>query len=245
MAEITVRKCESLDEFRACITLQREIWGEEDLDVEPLTTFVVASRTGGQVLGAFDGSRMIGYTMALVGVRNGVAYLHSHATGLLPEYRDRKIGRSLKLLQRDDALGRGIRLIEWSFDPLETRNAHFNLNRLGAICRRYVSNLYGITTSPLHRGIPTDRLIAEWQLDSARVVAALATDGEVPCDAPAVVSVPQELEAWKTSDLEKVKFVQSTLREQFTNWFAKGYAAVAIRQSAAGPEYVLVPWSDF
>jgi len=129
---IIVRKCESLEEFHRCVELQREIWKEAELEVEPATIFVVAAHSGGQVLGAFDGGRMVGYTLALVGLRERVPYLHSHMTGVKSEYRDRGVGRMLKLFQRDEALGRGIRLIQWTFDPLELRNAHFNLNRLGA-----------------------------------------------------------------------------------------------------------------
>ena len=146
--------------------LQKKIWGEADIEIEPATLFVVAEETGGQVLGAFDGERLVGYTLALVGVRDGTVFLHSHMTGVLAGYRDRGVGRALKLFQREEALGRGIRLIVWTFDPLENRNAHFNLNRLGAIARKYLPNLYGTTTSPLHLGLPTDRLLAEWPLDS-------------------------------------------------------------------------------
>src|SRR5437879_13877346 len=115
--KIQVRKCEELDEFHCCVQLQRQIWGEADLEVEPVTAFVVAAQTGGQVLGAFDDGRMIGYTLAGVGVRNGVVYLHSHMTGVLSDYRDQGVGRMLKLFQRDEALGRGIRRIQWTFDP--------------------------------------------------------------------------------------------------------------------------------
>src|SRR6266403_831385 len=143
---IVVRKCIALEEFQSCVQLQREVWGESDLEVEPVTGFVVAAHTGGQVLGAFDGDRLVGYTLALVGLRGQGPYLHSHMTGVKSEYRDRGVGRMLKLFQRDEALGRGIRLIQWTFDPLELRNAHFNLNRRGAICREYQPNLYGVTT---------------------------------------------------------------------------------------------------
>src|SRR5947209_11639807 len=177
---IIVRKCQPLEEFHGCVDLQREIWGEKDLEVEPATIFVVAAHTGGQVLGAFDGNRLIGYTLALVGLRNGKPFLHSHMTGVHADYRDRGVGRRLKLLQREEALSRGIRLIQWTFDPLELRNAHFNLNRLGAICREYLPNLYGVTTSPLHRGLATDRLVAEWLLDSPRVLAALNDELTAP-----------------------------------------------------------------
>ena len=207
--------------------------------------FVVAAHTGGQVLGAFDGERMVGYTLALAGLRDRVPYLHSHMTGVLSEYRDRGVGRMLKLFQRDEALSRGIRLIQWTFDPLELRNAHFNLNRLGAICREYQPNLYGVTTSPLHRGLATDRLLAEWHLDSARVVAAIENLVKDPVEAPAIIELPAELERWLREDSSQVSVVQARLREEFTKWFAKGYAVVALRTAPGKRAYLLTPWSDF
>lgn len=243
---IVVRKCVRLEEFHLCVDLQREIWGEEDLEVEPATLFVVASQTGGQVLGAFDGDRLAGFTLALVGLRDGVAYLHSHMTGVRDMYRNRGVGRMLKLFQRDEALGRGLRLIMWTFDPLEIRNAHFNLNRLGALCREYHENLYGITTSPLHRGIPTDRLVAEWHLDSARVVASLGDLAKELTNAPVAIELPAELERWKREDSSQVESVQKLLRSEFSRWFVRGYAAVGVRTAASGAAaYLLQPWSDF
>jgi predicted GNAT superfamily acetyltransferase len=242
---IVIRKCSALQEFHACVELQREIWREADLELEPATTFVVASITGGQVLGAFDGDTMVGYTMAVVGLRQNVPYLHSHQTGVSAAYRDRGVGRMLKLFQREDALARGIRLVEWTFDPLELKNAHFNLNRLGAICRRYIPNLYGVTTSPLHRGIATDRLVAEWWLDSPRVVAAIENLVPNATNAPAEIAVPAELEQWKQEDSQRVQAVQTRVREEFTHWFARGYAAVAVHAGEKSTEYLLAPWSDF
>jgi predicted GNAT superfamily acetyltransferase len=243
--EIIVRKCESLDEFHRCVELQREIWGEADLEVEPATMFVVAAHTGGQVLGAFDGDRLVGYTLAVVGLRDRAPYLHSHMTGVRSEYRDRGLGRMLKLFQRDEALGRGIRLIQWTFDPLELRNAHFNLNRLGAVCREYLPNLYGLTTSPLHRDLATDRLLAEWHLDSARVVAAVENLVKTPVEAPAIIELPAELEHWQREGSSELTIVQARVREEFTKWFARGYAAVALRTGPGKQAYLLTPWSDF
>jgi predicted GNAT superfamily acetyltransferase len=242
---IQVRKCETLEEFHCCVELQRQIWGEADLEVEPVTMFVVASHTGGQVLGAFDDGRMIGYTLAVVGLRDGVPYLHSHMTGVLSDYRDRGVGRMLKLLQRDEALSRGIRLIQWTFDPLELRNAYFNLNLLGAICREYLPNLYGTTTSPLHRGLATDRLLVEWRLDSVRAVAAIQNLVKEPAEAPAVIELPAELERWQQENAPEVKKLQERMREEFTKWFSKGYAAVGLRTAPRGSAYCLTPWSDF
>ena len=242
---IVVRKCAGIEEFQRCVALQKEIWGEEDLEVEPATLFVVAAETGGQVLGAFDGGRLVGYTLALVGFANGMVFLHSHMTGVHGDYRDRGVGRALKLFQREEALGRGIRLIVWTFDPLETRNAHFNLNRLGAIARKYLPNLYGLTTSPLHLGLATDRLWAEWHLDSARVVAAVSELTKEPEAAPATIELPSELDRWKQNDSAQVARVQARIREEFTAWFARGYAAVGVRKSSVGAAYLLAPWSDF
>src|ERR1700687_4180268 len=172
---IVVRKCCALKEFHACVELQREIWGEADLEIEPVTMFVVASLSGGQVLGAFDGDKMVGYTLAVVGLRQAFVYLHSHQTGVSASYRDRGAGRMLKLFQRDEALARGIRLVEWTFDPLEIEKAHFNL----------------------HRGMETDRWVAEWWLDSPRVIAEIQDLSPTPSTAPAAIELPAELEQWK------------------------------------------------
>src|SRR5262249_48530101 len=109
---IAIRKCEAIEEFHEGVRLQREVWGEADLEVEPVALFIVASQTGGQVIGAFDGDRIVGFTLALAAVRHGSAYLHSHMTGVLAKYRDRGLGRLLKLFQREEALGSDILFIE-------------------------------------------------------------------------------------------------------------------------------------
>ena len=107
--EIIVRKCESLDDFHRCVDLQREVWGEADLEVEPATMFVVAAHTGGEVLGAFDGDRLVGYTLAVVGLRDRIPYLHSHMTGVHSEYRDRE----------ECGAGRRFRWLDTALDVLE------------------------------------------------------------------------------------------------------------------------------
>lgn len=244
-SHITIRPLHSLDDFRRCVQITHEVWRESDLESEPTTTFVIASHTGGQVLGAFDGDSLVGFTKAYVGLHDHTPYLHSHMAAVLPSHRGRHIGRQLKLSQREDALRRGIRLIEWTFDPLETKNAHFNLNRLGAISRRYIPDFYGITSSPLHRGISTDRLLAEWHLDSPRVLAAIQNLTREPSDAPATIHLPAELDQWKSSDPARILELQSHLRKGFTTWFSKLYAATAVRITPSGADYLLSPYSDF
>jgi predicted GNAT superfamily acetyltransferase len=231
------------------VTLQREIWQEADLEIEPATAFVVAANTGGQVLGAFDGRHLAGYTLAVAAIRDGVPYLHSHMTGIHADYRDRGIGRTLKLFQRDEALSRNIRLICWTFDPLQFRNAYFNLNRLGAISRTYLPNFYGVTSSPLHRGLATDRLLAEWHLESPRVMAATAGVPVQLPDCAAVIDMPADHDdgpvATPGQSSMELAEIQERLRNEFTKYFQRNYAAVAVRREAAGRGYLLCPWSDF
>jgi predicted GNAT superfamily acetyltransferase len=244
-SDISVRKCTSLNDFRRCVGIQKAVWGESDLEVEPYTTFVVANQTGGHVIGAFDSEVMVGFTLAMAAIRGTIRYLHSHMTGVLPSHRDRGVGRRLKLFQRDEALSRDIRLVEWTFDPLETRNAHFNFNRLGAFSRHFIPNFYGLTSSPLHRGLATDRLLVEWQLDSKRVIGAINELIAEPADSPATIHLPAEVEQWKTTDLARLSELQTRIREEFQHWFRKGYAATAVRFTLAGADYHLSPWSDF
>lgn len=243
--DISLRKCSSLDDFHRCVDIQKAVWGESDLEVEPYVTFVVAHQTGGQVIGAFDGDIMVGFCLAMAGIRGNTRYLHSHMTGVLPSHRDRRIGRLLKLLQRDEALSRDIRLVEWTFDPLESRNAHFNFNRLGAFSRQFIPNFYGVTSSPLHRGLPTDRLLVEWHLDSKRVIAAINELTPEPADSPATIHLPAELDQWKSGNIPRLAELQTRIRNEFQHWFAKGYAATAVRCTLSGADYHLSPWSDF
>lgn len=241
--EIEIRHCAALAEYEECVRLEHAIWGEEI--AMPSAIFVVAHHTGGQVLGAFDGAasgaKMIGFTLALAGVRSGKPFLHSHMTAVLPEFRDSGVGRRLKFFQRQDALKRGIDLVEWTFDPLELKNAHFNFERLGAVARRYIPDCYGVTASPLHGGLPTDRLVAEWWLDSARVKAILADD-PMPLKNPAArIEVPTNFAAICTSDRAEAVRIQARVRAEFRKWFAKDYVATGVETRGGATEYILEP----
>ena len=174
--QICIAPVKTLADFESCVAVQLAVWGYSDGDLIPKRVFIVAERIGGQVLGAYDGNKLVGFAMAFPGYRDGKPYLHSHMLAVLPEYRNVGLGRRLKLAQRDDALARGIDRMEWTFDPLEIKNAHLNIARLGAIARRYMRNIYGPSTSPLQGGLPTDRLVVEWWLRSERVRRALGEE---------------------------------------------------------------------
>lgn len=238
--EIQIRPLHSLAEFDECVRLQQLTWGRDI--VVPTAIFVVGEHTGGLSHGAFEGGRMAGFTMALAGYRDGQAFLHSHMAAVLPEYQNRGIGRRLKLAQRDDALAKGIRLIEWTFDPLELKNAYFNFNRLGIVARRYLPNCYGITDSPVHGGLPTDRLVAEWWIDSPRVRALLA-EGPQTVRAATSIAIPCDIAAVKMSDRTAALNIQSSLREQFQERFGQGLAATSVEKSTQTLNYLLEPAS--
>ena len=242
---IVIRHCHGIEEFEACIHVEREVWKSADIDVVPMPLFVVASETGGQVLGAFRGSDLVGFTLAIAGWRDGKPFLHSHMTAVLDGNRDSGVGRRLKLFQRKDALARGIALVEWTFDPLVMKNAYFNFMRLGAIARRYLPNAYGITTSPLHGSLPTDRLVAGWHLRSRRVLRILADNqATAPKSKKAVrITVPSNIEELRSSHPSGALEVQSEVRDAFQNWFTKGYAATAVLPSDNGTDYILEPGS--
>jgi predicted GNAT superfamily acetyltransferase len=237
--EIEIRHCRTLAEYEECVRLQRAVWGEDV--VVPSTIFVVARHTGGQIIGAFDGAKMVGFTQALAGVRNREPFLHSHMTAVLPPYREGGVGRRLKLFQRQDALKRGIRLVEWTFDALELKNAHFNLVRLGAVARRFIPNCYGITKSPLHSGLPTDRLVAEWWLDSERVREILA-DRPLPPKGPVErISLPSNLSEIKSRDRTEGARIQSHARGRFQEYFRGGCVATRVETHGATTDYILEP----
>lgn len=238
---IQIRACTTVEEFDRCVELQRLVWGFADVELVPKDIIAAISHAGGQVFGAYEGAEMIGFLLAFAGYREGHAYLHSHMLAVLPPYRDQGLGRRLKLRQREDALARGLDLVEWTFDPLELKNAYFNIERLGAIVRRYIPNKYGRTTSPLHGGLPTDRLVAEWWLRTPRVEAVIA-GGSVPHSPRGQrIRVPVTVQQLKETDRAAAEKVQTEVRAQFTQCLAAGYAVTGfVRENDQGT-YLLEP----
>lgn len=255
--EIVLRDCISLDDFQQCVIVQRRVWGFADEDLIPVRFFVVARKIEGQVLGAFEASgRLVGFCLAVPALHGSTTYLHSHMLAVLPEHRKSGIGRRLKLEQRRDALDRGIKLIEWTFDPLEWKNALLNLNRLGAIARRYVPNQYGFSSSPLHRGLPTDRLIVEWWLDSPRVIERLGERLQASNESPVLaapspsrvvqekIELPLDILEHPEENHARIAEVQRELRSRFEKAFAIRLAALGFEAADATGTYLLGPAAD-
>jgi predicted GNAT superfamily acetyltransferase len=254
-SQILIRECDGFDEYDACVRLQIEIWGYGVSDTIPLREFIVIRRIGGQVIGAFDltkssqpngdGAGLIGFAMSMPGVTEGQAYLHSHMLAVLPGYRDRGIGRKLKMAQREEALARGIRKMEWTFDPLVIKNAYLNIVRLGAVVHSYTPNFYGVFSSRLQGGLPTDRLHAEWWMDSARVQAALSGVPIILPEIQETIVVPGEVRKWKESepDFAKAEAAQTEIRARFLDAFRRGLAVVGFRKEA-GKELAGAEWNE-
>jgi predicted GNAT superfamily acetyltransferase len=244
---LVIRNCKGLDELRACVALQKEIWNFTDAELVPLRMFVVAEKVGGQVMGAFVGNEMVGFALSVPGTRSGRVYLHSHMLAVRKDHRNGGLGRRLKLLQREDALARGIELIEWTFDPLEIKNAYLNIEKLGAVSRRYNINQYGITSSPLQGGLPSDRLIAEWWLKSKRVETLLATGRNPTFHQPAAIEVPAQIYDWKAAaeTRNKAAQVQERNREQFLRAFEDGLAVLGYGRDPEGNgKFLLGNWDE-
>ena len=229
------------------MALQKEVWNFSDAELVPLRMFVVADKVGGQVIGAFEGSHMIGFALAVPGTRTGHIYLHSHMLAVRKEYRNAGLGRRMKLMQREDALERGIELIEWTFDPLEIKNAYLNIEKLGAITRRYNINQYGITSSPLQGGLPSDRLIAEWWLKSKRVASLLESGRNPAFQTESSIPVPAQIYDWKAAAETRTKAqqVQEQNREHFLRSFNRGLAVLGYERDATGNgNFLLGHWDE-
>jgi len=267
--KVTIRKCETLGEMRACFALQKEVWGFADADLVPVRLFVVAAKIGGQVIGAFvhtvetglapsppGGQRnderngeqeLIAFALAIPATRNGHSYLHSQMLAVRRQFRNRGLGRRIKLHQREDALARGFDLMEWTFDPLEIKNAYLNIEKLGAIARRYNLNQYGITSSPLQGGLPTDRLVAEWWMKSKRVEAVLAGAPRAKFACRASIDVPAEIYDWKAAATTRAQAlaVQANNRERFTSAFAEGLSVLGYERDERGNgRFLMGDWDE-
>ncbi len=244
---VTIRKCETLAEMQACFALQKEVWNFSDAELVPVRMFVVANKIGGQTIGAFEGRELIGFALAIPGVRGGHAYLHSQMLAVRQQYRNGGMGLRMKLYQREEALARGFELMEWTFDPLEIKNAYLNIEKLGAITRRYTVNQYGITSSPLQGGLPSDRLVAEWWMKSRRVEAVVGRGQRANFECRLGIDVPAEIYEWKGAAATRARAldVQSRNREQFTKAFAEGLAVLGYQRDERGSgRFLLGAWEE-
>lgn len=249
--ELTLRPFDRSTDYHACAELQRVIWGRDFSDVVPASILKISQKVGGVAAGAFtsDG-RMLGFVWGLTGLRNGKIFHWSHMLGVHPEGRDLRLGTRLKLLQRELLLPQGVTDVEWTYDPLEARNAQLNLNHLGAEVIEYVEDMYaGEMGSELARGIGTDRFIVRWRIASERVAAVLAgalvqgsedfaeapvagldveEEGASLPEVPRVrVEIPADIQAVKASRPGEAAAWRRSTRRAILHYLERGYRVTA------------------
>ncbi|HJP90804.1 MAG TPA: hypothetical protein VJ875_02545 [Pyrinomonadaceae bacterium] len=230
---IVIREIETLAEMREVERLQKEIWGVEDLEIYPALALKPQKEVGAILIGAFAEGRMVGFVFGFPGILNGETIIHSDMLGIVMEYRSHNLGFLLKRAQREEALKLGVKRITWTFDPLQSRNAHLNFAKLGVISDRYYVDYYGVTSSFLHR-FGTDRLWVTWLLESERVASRIqaATAPRVVHDDDIIIEIPAEITA-------NHEYWRATTREAFTRAFDAGYIAEEFYVSENVGRYVL------
>jgi predicted GNAT superfamily acetyltransferase len=264
-AMATLRDLHDIDDYRKVVDLETEIWGYTDMvDVVTLPVFIITVKRGAILIGAFDQQdRMIGFVYSIVGMKNGKPMQWSHMAGVLPEYRNRGLGHQLKLAQRERALAAGFDLIEWTFDPLQAANAHLNFAKLGVVCDEYAVNIYGESSSALHRGTPTDRFVVQWNIREPHVERRIAIDTSLRARSEDAARAPvvnrggrvdlaiDERRVWVEIPIGFTEMQQQTpdralewrmqTREIFQTYFARGLRAVdfELLKEQGGGRYLL------
>lgn len=267
--DILIRPLDGIDEYRACVALQEETWGEAFAERVPPAILMVAQELGGVTSGAWDGDRLIGFVFGVTGIRHGRRAHWSDMLAVRPEYRDRGLGRRLKLHQRDQLLALEVEMVHWTFEPLESRNAYLNFARLGVTSRDYRRDLYGEPDSPLHQGLGTDRFVVDWAIASDRVAARIdgrntpptpadvaglplvnptseGPDGltcaepDTGLDAARVrVAVPREIQALKARSPELALSWRARVRAAMEAYLERGYVVVELVPAGDRSDYVL------
>jgi predicted GNAT superfamily acetyltransferase len=245
---LEVRECLSMEEFDACIELQREVFGLPDLEISPRRHLIVSRRAGGWTLGAFDRGGLVGFVHHLAAVRARHEVIgYSHMMAVKSEYQNRGVGALLKWMQRQKCIDEGRTFITWTWDPMQARNAYFNLNRLGVLVRSYGANFYGTdySTSGAYDakrapGLDSDRLFADWELQSPRVAAFSERRLPEPLGAPArTIEIPPEWYGLIQRDPETAVSEQRRVRREFEEAFSEGLVCAAFERHPAHPRYLL------
>ncbi|HEX8652417.1 MAG TPA: GNAT family N-acetyltransferase [Pyrinomonadaceae bacterium] len=242
---IEVRECRTFEELDACVELQREAFGYSDLEIIPRRYLLLSRRAGGWTLGAFNAERLVGFVHHLVAVRGAHEVIgYSHMMAVAQAYQNRGVGALLKWAQRERAVSEGRSYITWTWNPMQARNAHFNLNRLGVTASSYGANFYGtegsFQQSDEQTGIDSDRLFTDWDLHSPRVVA-LALGNAAPSlpDPAETIEIPADWSALLRQDASAARREQERVRAEFQKAFAAGLICAGFRRDAEHPHYLL------
>src|SRR2546423_4111070 len=243
-AGIEIREVSSIEEYDACINLQREVFGLPDLEISPRRHLIVSHRAGGWTLGAFVDNKMIGFVHHLAAVKGDYIFGYSHMMAVAAKYQNKGVGAQLKWAQRARALAEGRDFIKWTFEPMRARNAHFNLNRLGVVVREYAVNFYGTdySTNPAEKGsvtgLDSDRLFASWELSDARV-QSFSQREDFPLGEPErAIEIPTDFSPLLNSDPEAAKREVLRVRQEFVKNLSENFVCRAFDRDSSRPRYL-------
>jgi len=245
LSEIEIREVSSIDEYDACISLQREVFGLPDLEISPRRHLIVSREAGGWTLAAFNNGAIVGFVHHLAAVRGAEIIGYSHMMAVAADFQNHGVGAKLKWAQRARVLAEGRSFIKWTFEPMRGRNAHFNLNRLGVVIRDYAVNFYGTdyVTNPVEKiagasGMDSDRLFASWELHSLRVEAFAAKQNFPLPEPDKTIEIPADFPALLKSNPDTARREQLRVREEFLGLLGEGLVCRAFDRNATRPRYL-------
>ena len=244
-AALAIRQCQTIEDFDACVALQREAFSLPDLELSPRRHLIVTQQAGGWTLGAFAGDRLIGFVHHLVARRDKEIIGYSHMMAVAQGWQNQGVGIQLKWAQRARALTEGVRFIKWTWDPMQARNAHFNLNRLGVVVRSYATNFYGTDylpqagygTKPL--GLDSDRLFAEWDLEAPYVEALVSGEATTRRSQPVMaIEIPAQWNILLGNNTAATRTEQLRLRTEFNEALEQGLVCAGFQRDTIRPRYL-------
>lgn len=238
--DIAVRECSSVQDFKQCIELERAVWQDDDIGIMPIRLYMISKACNAPTIGAFESSgRLVGFVHTMIALIDGHVVYHSHLAAVLEDLRHQDIGSRMKLAQRQHAIKAGVPLIIWTFDPLQSRNAHLNINKLGAIVRRYEDNYYSEGLSTVFDSeVPTDRIFAEWWVSSPHVESVLAGNPSVGGQSKSVL-IPEDINKVRSRSVEEHLKWRIRVREHFHSALEGGLIVRGFERADGTSRYLL------
>ena len=238
---IAIRECTSVEDFKQCIELERAVWKDDDIGIMPIRLYMISKASNAPTIGAFEPSgKLVGFVHTMIALIDGQVVYHSHLAAVLEDLRHKDIGFRMKLAQREHAIKAGVPLIIWTFDPLQSRNAHLNINKLGAIIRRYEVNYYseGLSTV-FDSAVPTDRIFAEWWVSSPHVKSVLAGNRPHVDGGADSVLIPEDINRVRAESIEEHLKWRLRVREAFRDKLAGGLIVRGFERGGGTSRYLL------
>ena len=243
--EIEIRECTALGELAECVQIQREVFALPEVELSPVRHLIVTINAGGFVMGAFDGKRLVGFVLSVPAFLRGARAFYSHMTGVRQEYQSYGIGAKLKWAQRSRALAQGVKYIKWTFEPVKAKNAYFNIEKLGVIVREYKPSFYGTdypTSARMNKklGLASDRLFAEWHLESEKVTTLASLGNYIEPDEPAAtITIMNDWLGLVESQPDAALAEQARIRSEFETAFGEGLIVRGFKRHETRPGFLL------